>query len=301
MTDDILQADAIMAKIRQQKAKWTAARTPLSTKSPEERKKYLGLKPKEEELSTVMKLGLHTEMTSRFFTQQMKLPPRAAGVPSSKDWRDVDGTNWMTSIKDQGGCGSCVAHGTLAALEALLKIRFYKDANKEIELCRAHLLWCGGGDCGGWHMDGACDYLKANGVPDEQCLPYRPESMQCSDTCPDWKDRVDHTQLRDWTHTTDVQQMKANLAENGPQITGIAVYDDFYSYVSGVYRHVTGDLSGYHCIAAVGFNDDDGCWICKNSWGDGFGEGGYFRIGYGECGLEDVFGMWNMQVQEPSE
>jgi C1A family cysteine protease len=145
-------------------------------------------------------------------------------------------------------------------------------------------------------MDAACDYLKANGVPDEQCLPYKPEKMKCSDTCPDWKDRVDTTKILDWAKTIDVNAMKTNLVENGPQITGMAVYNDFFSYSSGVYRHVTGDLAGYHCITAVGFDDDEECWICKNSWGEDWGETGFFKIGYGECGIDDVFGMWDMKV-----
>jgi C1A family cysteine protease len=29
-----------------------------------------------------------------------------------------------------------------------------------------------------------------------------------------------------------------------------------------------------------------GCWIARNSWGTGWGDSGYFRIAYGECGIE---------------
>jgi hypothetical protein len=95
--------------------------------------------------------------------------------------------------------------------------------------------------------------------------------------------------------------MKKNLVENGPQITGMAVYQDFFSYSGGIYEHVSGGLAGYHCVAVVGYDDQDECWICKNSWGTGWGEPysgerGWFRIKYGQCGMEDVFGMWNMIV-----
>jgi hypothetical protein len=40
----------------------------------------------------------------------------------------------------------------------------------------------------------------------------------------------------------------------------------------------------------VGYDDDHGCWICKNSWGTGWGEGGFFRIAYGQCGIDAQ--MW---------
>ena len=213
----------------------------------------------------------------------------------------MEGHDWITPIKDQGSCGSCVAFGTLAALEALLRKNCYNDPDKELDLSEAHLLWCGGGSCDGWYMDEACDYLKTNGVPDEACFPYQPQNMSCEDTCKDWKNWIGDTKIDDWTNSLDVNSMKERLVNNGPQISGMAVYQDLFSYKSGVYRHVTGKLAGYHCISVIGYDDNEQCWICKNSWGSGWGEGGFFKIGYGECGIDDAFGMWDMKVQKAQE
>jgi len=96
--------------------------------------------------------------------------------------------------------------------------------------------------------------------------------------------------------------MKKKIVENGPQITGMAVYQDFFNYAGGIYEHVSGGLAGYHCVAVVGYDDQNECWICKNSWGTNWGEAdggqrGWFRIKYGQCGIQDVFGMWDMVVQ----
>ena len=49
---------------------------------------------------------------------------------------------------------------------------------------------------------------------------------------------------------------------------------------------------GDHAICVVGFDDANGCWICKNSWGPGWGESGWFKIGYGECGMGSSFAFY---------
>ncbi len=41
------------------------------------------------------------------------------------------------------------------------------------------------------------------------------------------------------------------------------VYDDFRTYRSGIYSHVTGSLIGYHAVCVVGYNDAEGYWIVK--------------------------------------
>jgi len=299
LTEERISLENIRASIKDKGAKWQAAVTSISKLSFEEQKKRLGLIPTSQELQMISKLGLDKAASAshKSTRKSMKSNPGSAGLPTSINWRNINGVDWTTSIKDQGSCGSCVAFGANASLEALLKIRTYKNSNKSIDLSEAHLLWCGGGSCGGWHMNNACDYLKNNGVPDETCFPYSKglQTKSCT-TCSDWKNRINYSKIKNWTSTKDVNTMKNNLVNNGPQITGMAVYTDFFSYSSGIYQHVTGGLAGYHCVAVVGYNDTDGCWICKNSWGTGWGESGWFRIAYGECGMQDVFGMWNMEV-----
>lgn len=85
-------------------------------------------------------------------------------------------------------------------------------------------------------------------------------------------------------------------------VAGMAVYQDFFSYAGGVYKHVSGNLAGYHAISVVGYSETDKCWICKNSWGPNWGETlaggtrGWFRIGYGQCGIDTQFAFYDVDL-----
>jgi len=66
-------------------------------------------------------------------------------------------------------------------------------------------------------------------------------------------------------------------------------------YRGGVYEYsadTSGNVIGGHCMCIVGDSDDEAYWIAKNAWGTGWGEDGYFRVGYGDCGIDDE--MWGV-------
>lgn len=90
--------------------------------------------------------------------------------------------------------------------------------------------------------------------------------------------------------------MKEWISTRGPVIACFSVYDDFFAYRSGVYHHVYGERVGGHCVCCVGYDDSQTYWICKNSWGPEWGEQGFFRIQYGEAGIDHV--MWAIELPQ---
>src|SRR5512146_928174 len=98
--------------------------------------------------------------------------PMAAPIaaPPAVDWRNVGGHNYVTAVKDQGNCGSCVSFCSCASLESMAGIR--KGAS--VDLSEADLHFCGahGANCGGWWPSDALNELQSRGVPDEACFPY---------------------------------------------------------------------------------------------------------------------------------
>jgi C1A family cysteine protease len=264
---------------------WDAGLTPLSTLPAEQQARRLGLRLIPEEMARIK-----AEMTTRDLLD--------VEFPEAWDWRDVDGADWTTPIRDQGSCGSCVAFGTVGALEAMLK-RHHDDASLQPDLSEAHLFFCGCGACcdRGWWPTYALNYAQNSGVPDEACFPYQDHDMDCANSCSDWQSRA--LRVESWSEVLDLGARKEWLATKGPMIGCMAVYQDFFNYVGGVYRHTSGSLAGHHAICVVGYSEADSCWICKNSWGPDWGDSGWFKIGYGECGMDTEFAMYGVESVTP--
>jgi len=286
-----LKVHDLQSIIGQSAARWTADITNLSHLSAVEKTRRLGaahpngitgLQQREAAakqtgaITAAAQLGLHF-------------------LGSSWDWRNANGRNFVTPVRDQSSCGSCVAFGTIAATESMLRIS-QNDPNASVDLSEAQLFYCDAcaqehRNCDiGWWPDNALHFMTDLGVADENCFPYNPGNQPCN-VCQDWQTRS--VKVTGWHTISDRNAMKDWVRNHGPLITCFTVYDDFFSYRSGVYHHVTGDAAGGHCVCVVGFEDNAQCWICKNSWGPGWGDSGFFRIAYGECGIDSE--MWAVE------
>ena len=219
--------------------------------------------------------------------------------PPAHDWRDADG-GFITAIKDQARCGSCVAFGACATVEGTKRVQEH-DAGLDVDLSEAQLFYCiaraqgrrcSGQQTGGWWPSAALDAFRDEGVVDEGCYPYQAGDQDCTGLCSDWGSRL--TTITGWLEINSQPEMKAWLAERGPLVGTMKVYEDFTRYYrGGVYKYVAGAFGGGHCICVIGYDDEAGCWIGKNSWGTNWGEQGFFRIAYGEVAIDSA--MWAVE------
>jgi len=259
---------------------WVAGKTSVSDLSRDERARMLGIPAEVEEWEKAQRsLSAPQDITAYTY-------------PPSLDWRSVNGQDWTTPIRNQSQCGSCVAFGTLGAIESRLEIA---NGNPSLNpnLSEAHLFYCGCGTCCavGWYPSAALDFAATIGIVDEACYPYAPYDQACI-PCSGWQTRV--SKIAGWTGRFQMDDIKQAIADGGPVVATMTVYEDFYSYVSGVYRHTWGDYLGGHAVTLVGYNDAEGYWIVRNSWSAGWGESGWFRIAYGQCGIDDYIYAPNM-------
>ncbi len=279
--------------------------TSMAQLTEDERRLRLGVTPPPEEMSfeEAVKMSDAAQLVS-----PSEIAMDAAAAPAAYDLRNVNGKNFTTPVKDQGGCGSCVAFGTAAVLETTAK-RTRNNPNLQIDLSEAHLFYCyakeEGRNCAnGWWPDKALAKAKTKGVTFDEYFKYTSGDQNCA-LKSGWQNAL--AKPHSYAKLNTRAKMKEWISTKG-SITGcFVVYQDFFNYRSGVYRHVSGNSAGGHCVEICGYNDAQGCWICKNSWGTNWGEGGYFRIAYGQCNIETWLGpygvtgvslrMWNRNTR----
>jgi hypothetical protein len=209
-------------------------------------------------------------------------------LPSSFSWRNLDGVDYTTPIKDQSPAPTCEAYALCASLETLMQYQLQDCYDPD--LSETHLYFYAGGSIAAGYVNiiDAANYLKEYGVPDEGCNPdpHRPFDYPF-ESLPGWEERT--VKISEWGWVDhDEESIKRALIDHGPLIVCIFFWSDFYMYKGGVYYHRWGPRAGGHVVSLVGYDDDESCWIVKNSWGTGWGENGWFKMSYDA----DMFAGW---------
>ncbi|GAM28075.1 hypothetical protein SAMD00019534_112510, partial [Acytostelium subglobosum LB1] len=186
----------------------------------------------------------------------------------------IDWTGMMTSVKFQGTCGSCYIFSAIANLEAHAVIK--KGANKNtLDLSEQYCLNCISNGCGGGWFGLVWQNFRS--LPLESSMIYQGRVSSCQDpmaATPNNKFQFTGSQfLRD----TSVQSL-IDALQNGPVSVGMMADTSLENYKGGIYSCNTRYTSQNHAVLVVGYNAQGNYWIIKNSWGPGWGEGGFFRL-----------------------
>lgn len=222
-------------------------------------------------------------------------PPKIS-LPKSFSWKDH---GVVSPVKDQAQCGACYAFTTTSAMESqMLKNtgQYVSFSEEQLVNCDPKNLRCGGA----YYMRDTYRYIiAAGGIETEQQYPYTATEAECQ-AVPGSK-RVTITNAYQLAENDDVTMAQA-LLTYGPFITA---YDanSLQLYMGGVIG-LTNPLGLpiccafeeclNHVVLVIGYGVEQGIlgetkhWIMKNSWGESWGEGGYFRIDRGSnmCGCE---------------
>nr|XP_046255797.1 cathepsin K [Scatophagus argus] len=240
-----------------------------------------------EEVSEKM-TGLQVPMThERSFT--MALDDSVSRLPKAVDYRKK---GMVTSVKNQGSCGSCWAFSSAGALEGQLA----KSTGQLVDLSPQNLVDCvtENDGCGGGYMTNAFKYVQMNGgIDSEVAYPYVGEDQTCR-----YNSSGMAAQCRGYKEVPegDEHALAVALYKVGPVSVGIdATLSSFQFYSKGVYYDPSCNKDDInHAVLAVGYGVSvrgKKYWIVKNSWGESWGKGGYILMARNRgnlCGIANL-------------
>ncbi len=247
--------------------------------------------------------------------EQSPKPTVLRTLPSAFSWMNYNGADWTTPARNQGSCGSCWAFGAMSCLESRINIA-WNTPTLDIDTSEQYILSClpASGSCNGGNSYAAFKCIKSesatgnyhNGIIPESCMPYQAEdAVSCDDKCSDWNQKlIPISNCGFWNprYPDDINAIKSQIINEGPVVTYFYVTGHFASWgnthhnPNDYYPYVQHD-SANHAVCIVGYKDDPsiprgGYWICKNSWGTGWGYNGFFNIEYGSLNIDNVQITW---------
>lgn len=264
-------------------AAWVASTTSMTVMSPDERAKRLGVS-----------IPASSSIRQYAATSAITYPAAITGgttPPAAFDWRNVNGHSYVTPIKNQGSCGSCWAFASTAAVESKALISM-NTPDVNLNLAEQILVSCSGaGSCNGGQVNRVADYLQKTGEAAETAFAYSGTNAACSSAQAGWQTNA--FKISNWQYVYNkysgaggkltIDMLKNALYASGPLPITFNVYSDFFSYKSGVYSVTKGaTMQGRHAVTLIGWDDAAQALIVKNSWGTGWGDNGYFRVGYNQ-------------------
>lgn len=239
----------------------------------------------------------------------MASKPIAKITPGYFNWMDYKGEDYTTPARAQGWCGSCWAFAALGIIESVIEIK-EGSSNLNPDLSEQYILSylpkagsCMGGTCTKaleLILNTSADGNYQNGVIQESYLKYQQNDSIDVIENPDWENQlVPIMNFGTWyTDPEDIEEIKTQIMTSGPVAAAMFVIPEFTKWLmthhkSDEYFPYPGDVSGTnHEVIIVGWKnnpsiDNGGYWICKNSWGKGFGYNGFFNIEYGSLNIDN--------------
>ncbi|XP_058815036.1 cathepsin B [Topomyia yanbarensis] len=236
-------------------------------------------------------------------------------LPESFDAREKwPGCPSLREVRNQGCCGSCWAVSAASAMTDRWCI--HSQNNSQYSFGSFDLMACCqecGDGCDGGNLGPAWQYWVERGISSggpynsrKGCHPYpidvchsqdeEDDTPKCSKKC-----QMNYNQTsagRDLRYGREAYSVAINekrimdeIFLNGPVQAAFKVYRDFKAYKSGVYRHVWGPFESGHAIKMLGWGIENNVkyWLCANSWGEDWGDNGFFKIIRGEnhLGIEE--------------
>ncbi|KAI6225280.1 Cathepsin F [Aphelenchoides fujianensis] len=204
--------------------------------------------------------------------------PTGPDLPVAWSWRDP-AHRCVTKVKDQDQCGACWAFASVGAIECQL----FLTRGILTDLSVEQILDCSGmnATCGKDSRGTGDVYTIARdigGLNTWEEFPYADTNVTTG--C-----RTNSSGLRAKVRAPmyykgiSENELLAVLYKDGAVTVGLAM-GGFKGYTGGVFEPKQPYGNVDHAVLLVGYGVEGGkpYWELKNSWGEGWGDGGFFRL-----------------------
>ncbi len=223
---------------------------------------------------------------------------KSSKLPTAYDLRDIENGAYLTSVRNQGSSGTCWAFSTYGSIESY----FLKEDKGSYDFSEQNLATCHGfdwgpGDGGNFYLSIA--YLSRHSGPIlEEDDPY--SSPNDYSTCtsnlipPYFIEKAVFLPGRN-DDGFNADTIKQAIIDNGALAVDLYMNGNYLNSDDNTYYCTETGIN--HDVSLVGWDDNKvvtggadhpsstGAWIIKNSWGENWGENGYFYVSYEDVNI----------------
>ena len=238
-------------------------------------------------------------------------------------------TNTVTQIEDQGDTNTCWAFATIAAIESNLIKKGYTD--NSINLSENHLAYffynrqtdplgytaddknlnlmddwvdnAGTLDAAALSLATWSGVVKETSSEDNASGGYNPKALPAGDCY-----KRDYVVKNVYYYDYNIDTIKQAILDHGAVASGIYINEAYWKASTDSYYCT--EVNANHAVTIVGWDDNysksnfkktpstNGAWIVKNSYGTGFGDGGYMYVSYSDKSLYEIVAYDMVPVSE---
>ena len=181
-------------------------------------------------------------------------PDAGKKLPKAWDWRDHKA---VTSVKNQGMCGSCWAFSAVAAVEGIWAI----TTGQLVSLSEEEIVQCNFDDdfgCNGGQMQNAFKWIAANGIDKYSAYNYT-SGGGVTGSCKNDKIKEHFASIGGFKDVAanDPHAMKLAVSKQPVSIAIDAANQDFMMYTSGVLSSAYCGTSLDHGVLVVGWGQEE--------------------------------------------
>ena len=215
-----------------------------------------------------------------------------------ENFEDIDHRSYENPIRNQGSCGSCWAFAAISVVET----SHAKIFGKKHQLSEQQLLDCSARDngCNGGWPTGTFEHIQNNGVAYLNEHPYLGRETGCSSSK---LKGIKFVKSFDYCENDCTEEKIYKLLTRGSLVTAMNADDTVMNWrpksETSIFpgKGCSSTDSVNHAVVISGYKNVGGhnCFIMRNSWGTGWGFGGYALFKVTEsCNMNKW--VWGVEV-----